>query len=277
MKLVRVASVLSLSLFTMFFLSCENEPLDADFLSEDGSFIPDDSENTDPGGDSSGDYWPLAVDNSWTYNLYADDVAQDDYDMSIGSTDVYQGENVFRFNQYLPSATGTDGTEFGGLEIDTYVRKNGGDYIISVGDLSASYLDGAFELSQTGYSIIILKDYVNVGTTWTSNVQTVTSFTSNDETFPDLPSITNNISNTLEVVEKDISTTVNGTTYNDVIKVKYLQETFTAAAPEQTTNSLIYYYFAKDVGLVKAEGTISDNADNITSTTLQELDAYTLN
>ena len=277
MKKFKLASVFVLSILFTTFYSCDNEPLDSEFLSdsEEGIFNPDIIE--EPGGDSTGDYWPLAVNNEWTYNYYVDDVAQEDYDMSIGSIEVYQGESVFRFNQYLPSATGTDGTQFDGFDIDTYVRKNGGDYIITVGDLSASYLDGAFELSQTGYSLIILKDYVTVGTSWTSNVQTVTSFVSNDEIFPDLPSITNNITNTLEVVEKDISVTVNGNTYADVIKVKYEQETYTAAAPDQTTNSLYYYYFAKDVGLIKAEGSISDNADNITSNVLQELDTFVLN
>ena len=76
--------------------------------------------------------------------------------MKIVSNVTYQGESVFKFDQYLPTATGSDGTQFDGIEIDSYSRKNGGDYYVIVGDLNASYLDGAFELSQTGYSLLIL-------------------------------------------------------------------------------------------------------------------------
>ena len=278
MKVFKKVSLLFL-IVAFTFSACENEPIDGDFtLTTNDPFIPDNNNGGgDPGGDSTGDYWPLAVNNEWNYKYFIDGAAQDDYAMNIVSNVTYQGESVFKFDQYLPTATGSDGTQFDGIEIDTYSRKNGGDYYVIVGDLNASYLDGAFELSQTGYSLLILKDYVATGTVWTQNAQTVTTFTSNDPTFPDLPTITNNLVNTIEIVAKGISVSVNGTTYNDVIKVKYNQETSTPAAPDQTTSSQFFYYFAKDVGLVKAEGTSSDNADNIVSTTLQELDTYTLN
>lgn len=280
MKAYKYTSILIFAVFSITFTACENEPIDSGFFSEDGALIIDaggDNGTGTSGGNSTGDYWPLAVNNAWSYNHYIDGVAQENYTMDIISNEIYQGESSYKFGQYLPSVTGSDGTELGDFQIDNYVRKNGGDYIVTVADLNASYLDGLFNLTQTGYSLLILKDYVAVGTTWTQNAQTVTTFVSNDPLFPDLPSITNNISNSLEIVEKGISVSVNGTTYSDVIKVKLLQETVAPAAPDQTTSSLLYYYFAKDVGLVKTEGSSSDNADNVTLTTLQELYSYTLN
>ncbi len=285
MKTFKIASLFFLSFILLTLSSCQNEPLDGDFSFETdgeidtptGGGSSGDDGSGSPGGSSTGDYWPMAIDNSWNYEFVIDDVQQDDYAMTIDANVEYQSNSVFRFSEYLPTTTGTDGTEFEGLSITTYARKNGGDYIVTAGDLEADYLDGLFSLTQTGYSYIVLKDYLEVGGTWSSTAQVVTEYTSLDPTFPDLPSIVQNFEFDMEILEKGISLVVNGQTYNDVIKVKQVLNSSTPDFPDQIITSESNYYFALDVGLIKSVSNSLDVADNIQSTSTTELIDYTLN
>ena len=276
MKTTKLFFAFLLTISVVTFQSCDNEPIDSDLTSNDGNGNGNGDGIGDPGGESTGDYWPMAANNSWTYDYYVDGVAEEDYTMEIDQLTTYQGNQAYLYSQYIPDGTSTDGTEFGDVSVDIYTRKNGGDYIVTVGELNADFL-GIYQLSQTGYSFIILKDYFNVGDTWTSTAETITSFTSNDPNIPDIPEVSQDLVLNFEIVGKDLTVNVNGQDYSPVIKVRYNLDSQTPSDPSQTLEAETFYYFAKDVGIVKIEGTQNDVADNITSTTLQELNAYTIN
>jgi hypothetical protein len=268
MKIAKITFKFLLTTLLISFYACDNEALDSGLSQGNG--------DGEAGGESTGDYWPMAVNNNWIYDYSLDGVQQEDYNMTIDALSTFEGNQAYLYSQFMPTVSGTDGTELESFDIDFYTRKNGGDYIVGVGDLTADFL-GLFQLSQTGYSFIILKDYLNVGETWTKNVQTTTTFTSSDPNFPDLPSVTTDLVLNFEIVAKDLTVDVNGTSYSPVIKVKYALDSSSADAPDQTIQADTFYYFAKDVGIIKIEGTQYDSGDNITSNSLQELSSYTLN
>ncbi|TYC18164.1 hypothetical protein ES677_01940 [Bizionia gelidisalsuginis] len=280
MKKLKLLSFLTLSVLLMTTLSCENEPLDPDYNFDiDGSVADgvNDDGSGPPGGESTGDYWPMAVNNVWNYDYTVDDEAQDDYVMEIDANVDYQGNSVFRYLQFMPSGTATDGTEFDGLDISTYSRKNGGDYIMTIGDLQADYLDGMFTLTQNGYSVIMLKDYLNAGATWTSSAQTVTSYTSQDPSLPTIPDVVINLDYDFEILEKGISLDLNGVTYNDVIKVGSTLSSFSPDFPAQVISAESEYFFALDIGLIKTVSYTNDEADGVETASIMEINNYTLN
>jgi len=280
MKKLKLLSFLTLSVLLMTTLSCENEPLDPDYnFDADGAvdFGANNDGSGPPGGESTGDYWPMAVNNVWNYDYVVDDVAQEDFVMEIDANVNYQGNSVFRYLQFMPNGTATDGTEFEGLDLSTYSRKNGGDYVMTVGDLQLDLGGGMLSLSQTGYSVIMLKDYLNAGATWTSSAQTVTSYTSQDPNIPTLPDVIMNLDYDFTILEKGISVEVNGVTYNDVIKVGSTLSSFSPEFPNQIITADSEYYFALDVGLVKSVTYTNDQADGVESTSVMEINDYTLN
>ena len=122
-----------------------------------------------------------------------------------------------------------------------------------------------------------MKDYLDVGTTWNYDFDVVTSYEPLQTGGTSLPDLTSNYEIDLEIVEKDASLVVNGTTYSPVIKVKFLQRVSVVGFPNSNSRADYFYYFAKDVGIVKVEGTLYDGDDNITSNVLQELKSYVIN
>ncbi|WP_417237009.1 hypothetical protein [Bizionia paragorgiae] len=280
MKKLKSLTILTLSVLLMTTFSCENEPLDPDYNFEidseiDGNTTGDGS--GPPGGPSTGDYWPMAVNNVWTYDYTVDSEVQDPYEMKIDANVNYQGNSVFRYLQFMPTTTATDGTEFEGVDLTTYSRKNGGDYIMTIGDLQADYLGGMFTLNQNGYSIIVLKDYEEVGATWVSTAQTTTSFTALDPTLPELPEVITNLEYNFEIAEKGVSVEVNGVTYNDVIKVEMLLNSYSPEFPSQVITAESELYYALDVGIIKSVSITNDEADGVESVSVLELNTYSLN
>ena len=83
---------------------------------------------------------------------------------------------------------------------------------------------------------------------------------------PELPDIVTTINNDFEIAEKDITVTVGSETFSPVIVVKSTLQSTSVAG---TTNSVIHYYFAKDVGLIKTE-------TSGTGASVSNLDSYML-
>lgn len=187
------------------------------------------------GGATTGDYWPRAVGNQWIYNVGG--VAQDPFVMI--STDVVNGLNYFTFN--TPDQPNTAATR---------LRKLGSDYFIKTEQITHT---GQFTGTTTGNEVIILKDNLAVGGTWTDSFVQTTSYTG-------LQPIVLNISvlNTIEA--KNVTAVVNGTTYTNVIKTTRVT----------TVGNDVYngaYWFAKDIGPIKI----------VNGTNIQELASYDLN
>ena len=238
-------SLKKLSAFAILFLafgaiSCSDvEPLDPAVIVNPTN--PSNPSNPTNPGTSTGDYWPAALNNSWTFK--DDGVIQPP--IKIVSINSIAGDTYYTFNQALGASTGAFGNAI------TRLKKVGGSYFYKLEDIIIEPMGGAPGISVSGFEQIILKDNVTVGTTWTgSYVQTI-SYT--DTTFPN---ISTNISYVGSIVEKDINMVVSGETYPNVIKVKMVQTSAEATGPSIQTS---FYWFAKDVGPIKY--TIEDDEE----------------
>lgn len=245
-------------LFAIAFTSCDTEPVDSNLY----DYVPvdnggDDGGDDDGGGDngggtSSGDYWPMAVNNQWTYN---NDGVEDD-PMKIISTQTIDGNSYYKLNQLF-----SGGSSNGIGEATTYLRKNNGSYNLRMGVVIESA-----GITIEPYEYTIFKDNLEAGETWTQNVTQVTTF--DMEGVPDITTV-NHYTGT--IMEKGISVEVEGHTYTNVIKSKMVME---VTLMGQTSVSTSYYWFAKDVGPVKVEHDFDESEGGDTSYTLL---SYTLN
>ena len=252
-------SIVFLLLGTLFSLvSCttSNEPIDPKIKSQLNSGTG--SGGTSTGGVSSlnGDYWPAAINNQWSYSRNG--VAQAPTKMI--SLNQINGQSYYTFDNPPGGATGTS---TGGitLTVTTRLRKNAGDYFIRYDN--QSFTSPTISGSQTDFEFIILKDYLNVGETWTSNYSQTTTYSN-----PIFPAIITNISVLGTIIDKGITYLNNGVSYNDVIKVK-LKQTVTSTAGNSSTEN--YYWFAKKIGLIRVENTVTS------ATTTTVLNSYILN
>ena len=224
--------------------------------------------------EETGDYWPMEINNSWTYSAKVTDFPDSESEIKITDLQNYNGEDSYLFENFFGSVQGTDGTGAENLEVDYYSRKSDGEYKIFVGELTAE-LAGLYRIKQSPYDYVILKDNVDVGSTWDYEFDVTTSYEA-IAGGAELPEIVTNYDIDLEILEKDVSVVSDGVTYNSVINVKFVQKVSVAGLPSSTATAEYIYSFAKDVGIVKIEGTLFDGDDNITSNVLQELKSYSL-
>lgn len=230
-----------ISLFCiLFFASCTIEPYDGTIP---GSTTP--GTGTNPGGGTggtggtgvtpSGDYWPTAVNNQWTYSLNG----VNQQPMKIVSLDAVAGNNYYTFNNQ--TSTGT-----GGLQASAVVRirKANGEYYYKNEPVTTAPQNGLPGSTTSGGERIILKDNLPVGGTWTSNSVQTTTYDN-----PLLPIISLNIETVATIIEKNVPITVGNQTYTDVIKVKFVQNISGLGFPGSSSES--FYWFAKNVGPVK--------------------------
>lgn len=194
---------------------------------------------------STGDYWPTAINNIWNYN---DGTTQTP--MKIISSNA----GYFLFDNFIGN------TASGGITAiaPVSIKKDNGDYYIKYGTIQIA---GAYTGTMTGFEAILLKDYLAVGGTWSSNYSQTTNLNG-------LPSTTSNTTVNGTIMETGVSLLVSGVTYTNVIHVKYLMSTNTQGS---ISNSENHYWFSKNVGLIK----YTNVTPTFTRTTL--LTSYTLN
>lgn len=181
------------------------------------------------------DYWPTTIGNQWIWSVGG--VDQEPF--AIVSTNVINGFNYFTFTTPTQPNTAT-----------TRIRKASGLYYIKTEQVTHVT---PFPGTTTGNEVIILKDNVPVGSTWTDSFVQTTTYTG-------FPPITLNMSIVCTIEAKGVSATVNGTTYNDVIKVKRV----TTAGTDVYNGE---YWFAKNIGPIKV----------VNAGTVQELESYIIN
>ena len=187
------------------------------------------SDSDDSGETSTGDYWPTAVGNQWVL----------DQDGSEVSMKIISSENdYYKFDNFSGMGGGLD------VSAAVYLKKTKGDYYIKIDDLTFNYGDGITG-KMTGYEFIFFKDYLDVNQTWTGSFTQSTSFSISG--FPEIKQKTNY---TGTILEKSSTVTVNGTTYNDVIRFK-VHQVATIEGQSQSTSADAEYWVAKDIGVVK--------------------------
>jgi hypothetical protein len=251
MNKIKLILGIFLVLTTFTFTSCETEPLDDDI----------DTSNPNPGGGngggvSTGDYWPTALNNQWIFKQ--DGVVQEP--MKIVSINSINSYTYYTFDQLF--GTSEEGTTAG---VVARIRKNSGDYFIKIEDFT---FDTGFGITGTltGYEMLILKDYLNVNQTWSGSFTQTASFTG-------IPGTTQTTTYTGVILEKNITVTVNGTSYTNVIKSKITQTVVSPGSPTATVAT--DYWFAKDIGPIKAVSVTTD--EGVTETISNELQSYIVN
>lgn len=225
---MKLLKPISLFFLVCVFFSCTSpiEPLDASIV------IPvNPVPNPTP---QSGDYFPTAINNSWTYSW----VGNPDQVIKINSLD-----NIGAFSYYTFAPNNTLGSSGNVTPSVSRIRKANGNYFMKLDDVTTIIAPG-FTATTTGRESTILKDNVPVNSTWNDDYTQTTIYNN-----PLIPPTTLNATVVLTIVEKGSSVTVNGQTFVDVIKVQNIQTIGSATIPSSTTTTFSWY--AKNVGLVK--------------------------
>jgi len=228
MKAIKNLLSIFVIITSLTFVSCENEPLDSTLLNNTNSNTGGGS--TGGGGGSavpSNDYWPAAINNTWTLQQNGSNLPP----MKIVATETIGGNLYYKF---APQSAN-------GATNNNYLRKSGGAYFLKTSDtsLNISGLTG----TQTGYEFTILKDNLALNGTWNGSYTQTTTYTG-------IPAITQSTDYTGTILAKDVTETVNGVTYPNVIKVNIHQET---TSPGSLSIVNTEYWFAKNVGIIKSK------------------------
>lgn len=210
--------ILFLTLFVAFsFTSCSS----------------DSSNGEENSGNSTGDYWPTAINNSWVYSANKKEST-----MKIIGIDEIDGNKYYKFDQL---------TGFGDLasgKASIWLKKNKGDYYIKIGDIEVNA--GEFVGKVSGYEFLLFKDYLEVKGTWGGTYTHTIKYN-----IPNFPNITTKGTYAGEILEKDTSLTVNGLLFKDVIKFSFSQNASIDGGKE--TNVKTIYWIAKNVGIIKMD------------------------
>lgn len=235
---------LFLTTIATVFISCtvEVEPLGSSSVEE----TPIENPGTNP-VTPSGDYWPMAVNNTWTYK----NNGATQPPMKITATEQISGKTYYKYSNFIGTTT-VQGSEFNG---NIWTRKENNTYFLRQ-DATIPAQNGNPAITVLPVEIQILKDNLAVNQTWTHTF-TQTMMLGN------IP-IDSEVEIIGTVLEKDIELTVNGVAFSDVIKVKVIQNT-------QGVSQSNFYWFAKNVGLIKFQSDLGTTATNY------EIISYNLN
>ena len=203
--------IFALALVTsLTFLSCEKE-----------------DETPESTGISTGNYWPMALNNTWNFNGNGMDSQ-----MKIVGTKNIGGKNYFELDDNV-------NTEF---DVKSYILKDGGVYFMR-SDKEVVETDGLV-ITIDGYEIPFLKDNLMTDAIWEGNTSAGVKYVANGQT----TNTTANFKYKGLILATDATETYNGVTYTDVIKMRMRIELTILG---QTSDILVEYDFAKDVGPIK--------------------------
>lgn len=244
LKITKYFTVLA----SILFFSCEVEPIDPQLLNQVNTNNPN-----NPNNPVVADYWPAAINNSWTYNQNGTPQTP----MKIISTEVSNGATYYNFDNFFGQTAAIS------ANVNLKLRKNQGSYYMKLPSFTVDY-GGGLTAQASEVEYLLFKDFVNVNDTWTSNYSQ--TFTFNN---PIIPTTTTNAIVNGTMLEKNISLTVNNVAYTNVIKFKIVQNVTVQGQVSTVTSN---YWFAKGVGCIKVITQSAGSPD-----TTMELISYTLN
>ena len=183
-----------------------------------------DDSNSVSYGESTGNYWPMAVNNTW---VFGSDIGNSELKI-IGST-VINGTTYYELSDQADNVFG----------IQNWVAKKGATYLQKTADSSVN--QEGITMNMQGYEIPIFKDDLEANTSWNGNLSSKITYSFNGQT----TSTTAKIKYTGTILEKNSTVVLNGITYPNVIKTKTIVE---MKILEQTVIIDLQYWFAKDVG-----------------------------
>lgn len=194
-------------------------------------------------GTTTGDYFPMAVNNKWEYSNDSDAT-----EINLTGTTNFGGNTYYEM-------TDTDSS----INIQAWMNKRGASYY----QKSAPYTEtqGSTTVTIAGFEVKMFQDDLQVGETWSGSAKPKVTYTGG--------STTANIHYEGEITARDVSVTLGGITYTNVIKT---QLTMTETVNSQTVTISGENWFAKDIGLIYDTTTTSN--DGVTKT--RYLTNYTL-
>lgn len=208
-----------------------------------------DSGSGESNGTTSGNYFPMAINNKWQFSNGSDATEV----KLIGTTNF--GGNTY----YQMTDTDADPS----IDMDIYMNKRGASYYQK--SSASSQTQGSLFITIAGFEIKMLQDDLQVGETWTGSAKPKVTYTGSAS-----GSTTATINYEGQVTARDASVTLGSTTYTNVIKTNLVvNETVNG----QTVTISGENWFAKDIGLIYETTTMSTNG--LTKT--RYLTSYQLN
>ena len=174
---------------------------------------------TGTGGPGPADYWPRAIGNTWNYNI-ADGTSET---YVINGTEMIDGSEFYVFNEL-----------FG---VPSWLRKEGNDYFVRA-QFAGEIMGIGF--TSTPYTVTMIKDDAPVGDIWKSEV----SYTISYDPGSGIPDSNVEAVYTFEMIERDITRTVEGEDYEEVIHIE-----LEVASGGQSV--VVDYYYANQIGLIE--------------------------
>ena len=200
-------------------------------------------------GTTSGNYFPMAVNNKWNYT---NGTANTEVNL-IGTT-------TFNNNTYYEMTdTNTDSQ----INIQVWMNKRGASYYQK--SSVSTQTQGSTTIVIDGFEMKMLRDDLQVGETWNGSAKPKVTYSGSSGSGTTYA----NISYEGHVTARDVSVTLGGITYTNVIKTEMI---ITETVNSQTVTISGESWFAKDIGLIYDSSTMS--TDNITKT--RYLTSYTL-
>jgi hypothetical protein len=268
MKTIKNLLSIFVIITSLTFVSCENEPIDPSLIGTNASGNGNGGNGTGGGngsggsgggtggGTSTGDYWPAAINNSWSFS----NNGAPSETMKMISTSNVSGLAYHDFDNIFGQGAQVSGNAAMKL------RKNSGDYYIKI-EATSLDIGGGMSATQTPFEFLVLKDYLAVNQTWNGTYTQTTSYTGGGISIPAATSTSNYVGT---ILGTNLTETVDGETFTNVIKLKIVQSITITGMPGTTTIETIYW-FSKNVGPIKSQ-TISNG-----STTTSILTDYVLN
>jgi hypothetical protein len=247
MKKIKNLVTIFILLTSLSFVSCEDESIDPSLINNPGN---------NSGGTIDGDYWPAAFNNSWAYS----NNGGANQTMKMIGTSTVNNNSYYDFDSVFGQGIQVNGTAA------MKMRKNSGNYFVRIEGITLN-LGGGITATQTPFEFLVLKDNIPVNQTWNGTYTQTTSYSGSQ--IP-LPSVTTTSTYIGTILGTNLTETVSGETFNNVIKLKISQTILLTTSPTPTQVETTYW-FAKNVGPIKSE-TLSNG-----TTTTSILTDYVLN
>lgn len=201
--------------------------------------------------DRDGDYFPTAINNTWNYIEIPGNTNKTI--KVIGRTTV-NNRDRYTLDASMVSVNIGDDNMLGTTEQSQSIYKNNGSYVIDVDALSVeNSIEGMIiNIRVSPYSMVLLQDNLPVNGAWTGAYTQLFEYSHSMPEFPQIPTVRTNVTYRGTILERGATVTVGSTTYENVIKTKFVQN---STSNGQTTSTETIYYFAKDIGIIKMENT----------------------
>ncbi|UPT72076.1 MAG: hypothetical protein M0D53_07330 [Flavobacterium sp. JAD_PAG50586_2] len=191
-------------------------------------------------GTTTGDYFPMAVNNKWEYS---NDV--DATEIKLIGTTTFGGKTYYEM---------TDTDADSQIDIQTYMNKRGASYYQKASP--STQTQGSLFITIAGFEMKMLQDDLQVGETWSGSAKPKVTYTGSSS-----GSTTATINYEGKIIARDVSVTLGSVTYTNVIKTEMH---VTEKVNSQTVTIDGENWYAKDIGLIYDSATMS--TDNITKT-----------